>query len=176
MGSQKVENPMVNKARLTNKLAVEAIKPTSGQRYAVEFKDPDHPGFYLRLSYGGSKQFFFRYKRNQRQHKIGLGRYGQVTCADAFEKYNKYRKAVDRGEHPAAEINIRTGGLTVSSLFDDHYEPLYLSKNRDQRTAQVFDLHARTKIGQKLATKVTPDDITAVLTPLEETHYHTAQN
>ncbi len=168
---------MTQEVRLTNDLAVMALKPDDGQRYAIEFKDPDHPGLYLRLSYGGSKQFFFRYKRNQRQHKIGLGKYGQVTCAEAFETYSKHRKAVDRGEHPAAEINTprSPGGMTVARLFDDHYKPRYLSKLRDQRTALLFDLHARAAIGKRPATKVTAEEITDIIAPLEETHYHTAR-
>jgi integrase len=164
--------------RLTNDIAVKALKPDDGQQYAVEYKDPDHPGFYLRLSYGGAKQFFFRYKRNQKQYKIGLGRYGQVSCADAYADYLEKRKAVDRGEHPAAEINTprSPGALTVARLFDEYYKPRYIEKKlRDQRTGELFDLYARDKIGKRPAAKLTPEEVTELLAPLEEAHYHTAR-
>ncbi len=161
--------------RLTNDLVVRSLTPSPGQKYAIEFKDPDHTGFYLRLSYGGSKQFFFRYKRNQKQYKIGLGRYGHVDCAEAFAEYAKLRRAVDRGEHPAEKLNATSSLITVADLFDNHYKPRHLDKKRDKKAAEIFNLHARPAIGKRPAGKVTQSEITDLIAPLEASKYHTAR-
>lgn len=170
---------MARTARLTNDKAVKAIKPEPGQRYAIEYKDPDHSGFYLRLSYGGSKQFFFRYKKKDKQYKIGIGQYGKIDCADAFLKWKDYRDQVDRGEHPALKIiphkKSDPRAITLARLFDDYYKPQYLSKLRDKRTSQMFELHVRDKLGDRVAMSIATGDINDLLEPLEQTHYHTAR-
>lgn len=67
----------------------------------------DGDGLWLRVRKGGSKQWFFIYKRDGRRSEIGLGGYGQGTApvplALAREKAEAIRDKLARGEDPKTD-------------------------------------------------------------------------
>lgn len=67
----------------------------------------DGDGLFLRVRKGGSKQWFFIWKRAGKRSEIGLGGYGQgtapVSLALAREKADAIRDKLARGEDPKAD-------------------------------------------------------------------------
>lgn len=67
----------------------------------------DGDGLFLRVRRGGSRQWFFIYKRNGKRTEIGLGGYGQgtapVSLAIAREKAEAIRDQLARGLDPRGE-------------------------------------------------------------------------
>lgn len=67
----------------------------------------DGDGLFIRVRKGGSRQWFFIYKRNGKRTEIGLGGYGQgtapVSLALARGKAEDIRQALARGEDPRGE-------------------------------------------------------------------------
>jgi len=67
----------------------------------------DGDGLFLRVRSGGSRQWFFIYRRGSTRTEIGLGGYGQgtapVSLALAREKAEAIREKLARGLDPRAE-------------------------------------------------------------------------
>ncbi|MGJ0506159.1 MAG: tyrosine-type recombinase/integrase [Methylocystis sp.] len=67
----------------------------------------DGDGLFLRVRKGGSRQWFFIYRRGTARHELGLGGYGQgtapVSLALAREKAQAIRDTLARGLDPSAE-------------------------------------------------------------------------
>src|SRR5262245_27628352 len=74
----------------------------------------DGDGLFLRVRKGGSRQWFFIYRRGGRRTEIGLGGHGQgtapVSLALAREKAEAVRQMLARGEDP------RPGGRPVPAV------------------------------------------------------------
>ena len=63
----------------------------------------DGGGLYLRVESNGVKGWFFRYKRNNRSRKMGLGPTHAVTLAQARERAAECRSALFEGHDPIDE-------------------------------------------------------------------------
>jgi integrase len=86
------------KRHLTDK-GIAAVKvPTRGQ---LEVFDLGYPGLALRVSLGGAKSFVLFYRHRNKLSRVTLGRWPEVSLADARERWRKTREAVAKGEDPA---------------------------------------------------------------------------
>ncbi len=82
-------------AHLLNKLTALAIKnATKSGLYA------DGGGLCLQVARGGSKTWVFRYARNGREHKLGLGSLNAVTLAEARDNAREARNRLANGIDP----------------------------------------------------------------------------
>ncbi len=173
-------------ANLTNDKAVKALKWSDGDPIQFPVKDKHHPGFYIRVSRGGTKTWFYQYKMRGKLRRLWFGRYPKVTCADAFYKYDQASKQVGSGIDPVglkqAEIEFERlhaarEAFTLSCLFHDHYFPRYAKPNK--RTWRNDLVYFKTKIEPVLGAipsdKVTPDDIERLIRPMEDQGFNTAR-
>lgn len=86
---------------LTDAVIKQLKIPPSGQKdYAGG--NADTKGLALRVSYGGSRAFYFKFRSplDRRPSKIKLGDYPALPLKDAREIGRQYRKLIDRGIDP----------------------------------------------------------------------------
>src|SRR5262245_17976681 len=90
----------MTKRHLTD-AAVQRLKvPSTGQ---TEIFDLGYPGLALRISNGGAKSFILFYRHGGRLNRRTLGRWPQVSLADAREAWRKTREAVAKGAEPRGD-------------------------------------------------------------------------
>ena len=91
----------------------------------------DGDGLFLRVRKGGSRQWFFIWKRDGKRSEIGLGGHGQgtapVSLALAREKAEAIRQKLARGEDPRGEARKPARVVT----FADCMEGLLATKAND---------------------------------------------
>lgn len=125
----------------------------------------DGDGLFLRVRAGGSKQWFFIYKRNGQRTELGLGGYGQgtapVSLLLAREKADVIRERLARGE----DLHCRK---TFSNIMDDVLDVKQASFKNDKHKAQwVMTLTKYAEPLHKLPiADITRDHVVEVLKPI----------
>ena len=125
----------------------------------------DGDGLFLRVRSGGSKQWFFIFKRNGQRTEIGLGGYGQgtapVSLLLAREKAEEIRQRLSRGE----ELHRRK---TFADIMDDVLDVKKASFRNDKHKDQwVMTLTKYAASLHKLPiADITRDDVVEVLKPI----------
>lgn len=186
--SLKVSLMSTNKKRkknLTVDLVVKALKWTEGDPVQFEVKDVAHPGFYIRVSKGGTKQWQYRYTFKGRVRRMTLGHYPGTRCADAFREYKKARKLRKSGIDPLAERDAEQEAkrreterqaLTLSVLFHDHFWPRYaISKRTARNDMHYFKVKIEPVLGRFPADSITPDDVERLIRPIECKGFNTGR-
>ncbi|OBQ96804.1 site-specific integrase [Mesorhizobium sp. AA23] len=83
----------------------------------------DGDGLFLRVRKGGSRQWFFIYKREGKRTELGLGGYGQgtapVSLALAREKAEALRQRLARGEELGMKPNPSPRTITFEHCMDE---------------------------------------------------------
>jgi hypothetical protein len=82
-----MEKASKRKANLTVDRAVRSLKWRDGDPIQFEVKSEGHPGFYIRISKGGTRTWIYRYTYKGQVQRLPLGRFPKIGCADAFILY-----------------------------------------------------------------------------------------
>ncbi|RVJ35938.1 tyrosine-type recombinase/integrase [Sinorhizobium medicae] len=122
----------------------------------------DGDGLYLRVRSGGSKQWFFIYKRDGKRTEIGLGGFGQgtapVSLSLAREKADAIRERLARGEDLAKRY-------TFADLMEDVIKVKAATSRNDKHKAQwrmTLDTYAKP-LHKKPIADITRDDVVETL-------------
>lgn len=125
----------------------------------------DGDGLFIRVRAGGSKQWFFIYKRGGKRTEIGLGGYGQgtapVSLELAREKADAIRDRLARGE----DLQKR---VTFLDLMEDVIEKKEAESKNDKHKAQwrmTLETYAKPLHDMPIAT-ITRDDVVKTLKPI----------
>jgi integrase len=110
----------------TIKMNAQTIKGLPGPArpgQQIEYLDADHPGFGLRIAYGGSRSWFFFYRYQGRTRRLTIGGYPALGLADAREHARNARTDLANGIDPAAKKQELRCAETFGEL-----SALYLEK------------------------------------------------
>ncbi|MGH0246703.1 tyrosine-type recombinase/integrase [Sinorhizobium meliloti] len=125
----------------------------------------DGDGLYLRVRSGGSKQWFFIYKRLGKRTEIGLGGYGQgtapVSLALAREKADAIRERLARGEELAKRH-------TFADIMEDVIKVKVATSRNGKHQDQwrmTLDKYA-APLHKKAIADITRDDVVETLKPI----------
>jgi integrase len=170
--------PTKRTADLTNDLVVKNLRVGPGDPKRFEVKCKGKPGFYLRISSGGTKTWLYRYTLAGNLRRLPLGRYPAVSCSGAFSAYEQARSRVKVGEDvylTDSAVKHRES-LTLSVLFHDHYFPRYAaSKRTAHNDRRYFEGKIEPALGDRPATGIEPVDVEKLLRPIERSTYTTAR-
>ncbi len=108
------------------KSGIDLLACPEGRRDRLFFDD-ELPGFCLRVTGDGAKVWLLQYRRGTKVHRVGLGRYPEVTPHQARKAASKLRGQVIAGEDPAgdrkaareaAKKAAETAAFTLQALID----------------------------------------------------------
>lgn len=134
------------------------------------YKLYDIEGLYLLVT-PVSKRWYVRYTFGGKRHEMRLGRYPLVTLLDAREAAIEVQRNREKGIDPASQ-KINMAKASVS--FGEAFETLFALdiRRRSARTMEErrwrYDHYLKKAIGEKELTKITPQDIRALLLPLHD--------
>lgn len=75
---------------------IRALKPKE-----KPYKQADFDGLYLLIKPNGSKLWRFKYRWHRKEKLLALGKYPEVTLADARQKRDEARSLIATGEDPS---------------------------------------------------------------------------
>jgi integrase len=101
--------------RLTTATVERIRPPKEGQR---DHFDQSHPGLALRISYGGSRTWVFFYRlHGAKLHRMTLGRFPEMSLAEARDAWRIGRKRISEGENPEGQRPVAAD--TFGAIFED---------------------------------------------------------
>ena len=104
--------------------------PRTGQ---TEIFDLGYPGLALRIGNGGAKSFVLFYRHNGGLVRRTLGRWPQVTLANAREAWRRAREALGDGRDPQAKLN----GYLFEHIVEEWLRLDVAARNKELSAYQV---------------------------------------
>ena len=130
-----------------------------------------------------TKVWAFRYMLNGKSRKAGLGAYPAVSLAMARETASLYRKWLSQGIDPIdqrdkqqAEANIVIPTFTTAAakfILTNRHQ--WKNRKHAKQWISTIRTYAKPKIGKKLVSEVSLEDIQAILKPIWNTKTETAK-
>lgn len=190
---------MPKSARLLSDKAVQNLKPAKEQRLPVSYPvGGEAPGLYLQVAPNGGKSWLLRVttarKPNpnksgaflQVRREFGLGRYSDLSLADARDKAKMMRGQVTRGIDPVAERRAADRAalelLARAKTFAECERAALVAKGpsyKSTKTAALwrtcFDTYVNPVLGHRIIGEIGSEQVAAVLEPIWHTKYPTAK-
>ena len=134
---------------------------------AAQYKlwDADLKGFGLKVSPGGAKTYFVRYRvgegRAARGHEYTLGRHGELTAEEARAEAGRVLGRVRLGADPQTDRQKARAELTVAALCDFYLKEGVATKKESTLVADRARIKAHIKplLGKKLISTVSSSDV-----------------
>jgi integrase len=141
-----VEHRLPKDSRPFTERFLASLKPRR-RRYAV--LDPRRKGLLLRVSENGSKAFYFRYMRAEKDMWVAIGPYPEVSLAKAYETHAELTKRALKGEDlkGVPSVGTRSRGaalpapeavLTVGELAQEFIERYIRRERKNPREAEFL--------------------------------------
>ncbi len=147
-------------SRITISL-LKAPPPLPEGRRRLRVHDDACKGFSVEFS-PNRATFRFRYfDVRHRERTLTLGRFGDVTVAQARRRAEELRAAVALGGDPAADRDRVRGIPTLATFLDERPMPHVRDNNRSAATTEAFARRLATALGAKHLDEVSAEDVTA---------------
>lgn len=143
----------------TAKKVQSLIKESKPGRYG------DGNGLYLMIPKAGAAYWMCRYTFAGKRRGMSLGKYSQLSLAEAREQVVETQKAIRSGTDPLVERR-REEQVTISTvqdLFNDWYQDLEKRLKHPNIPKRVFERDIAPTIGSLTLDGVTPMDVRAIV-------------
>jgi len=128
------------KKNLTHASVAALKSPPGGQ---VDYWDTRKPGFGIRVSKGGTKTWLLMYRQHGRKHRLALGRFPDMSVADARTQATSRLGDIVKGADPAQERAQAKSDPTFGELADLYLERHARVKKKPRSVAEdVYMLNA----------------------------------
>jgi integrase len=146
------------KINLTD-IAVRALQPP--EQGQVVYYDASLRGFGVRVSQGGSKTFVLQTGPKKKRVRHVIGRYPNVTLAEARAQAKKLSSELTLHQKPTATQTFKEA-LTI--YLDTHC--LQFSKSHKSEVKRTLNSYFLPSLGAKLLTNIQTEDVTKILDTL----------
>lgn len=151
--------------------AIKALKP---REKTYEIRDDKTTGLFVTVSVTGTRSFVWRGRIDGRPSRKTLGRFGDMTLAQAREAVEDLRRALRRGTVKSAKT--MRGGMTTSEAFALYMEREGNTKGRPQERWAIFENNVEPFLGVKPIALVEHEDLEAVIRTKFDSGAHAAAN
>ena len=127
------------------------------------YKVSDRDGLYVAVSPRGTVSFRYDYRINGRRETLTIGKYGDkgISLAEAREKLNAAKKAVDAGESPAGKKREGKSHARNASRFTDYADLWFKQWDIADSTmalrSATMKKHITPVYGKMLLKEITPN-------------------
>ena len=155
------------KATLDNTFCLTAQCAKGKKR--TDFWDNKITGFVLECHSSGAKTYTFRYQDAYgRQSQRRIGRYGDLSFAQAQKLAKQLRAEVTMGGDPAARKAEKKAVPTYAEIADQHLAFAKTYQKRPGNTEAILRVHLCPKWGKKRLDEITTPDVAKWLGELRE--------
>ncbi len=155
-----------------NRLSARAVATAPPGRYF------DGGGLMLYVKPNGNRSWVFRYSYAGRRRDQGLGRWPDVSLAEAREKALEARRLLADGRDPIHERRTRERAVpTFREAAEDYVKahgPAWKSAKHRRQWKAALDRHADAVLGDLRVDEIRVDDVLRVLRPIWEEKTETA--
>ncbi len=137
----------------------------------IDWRVADRPGLVLitrKSSGAASWYYFFTPNHAKKQSKMLLGKFPDVSLADATQALSELRVRVAKGENPAAHKKAVKASLTFRELTEEFVASGAISARTALTYAWALKADAFPAFGDKPAVAVTSDDIAGVCRTIQD--------
>ena len=142
----------------------------------------DGNGLYMRVDKVGNKSWFLRATIGHRRREMRLGRWPQVSLADARDERDKILHRTKMGENPFAEDANKKeaankAAITVKEFTLEHFERVKerISTEKDQKAwLSSMERYVFARIGNRPIAEIETADVVKVLAPIWTEKAYTA--
>jgi integrase len=132
----------------------------------------DQGGLYLHVSVTGSKSWRYDYRLHGKRETLTIGRYPDITLADARELHAEARRQVAKGASPAKSKQAEKEAAedTFKAIAESWYGALAPHRSESWRisTKRWLTQELYPAIGNKPVRSITPADVLAIMRRIEE--------
>jgi integrase len=152
------------------------IKP-DGTVTSKRYKISDGRGLYLEVAPNGGKWWRFKYRFNNKEKRMSVGVYPEISLAQARDWRDKYRLEISDGIDPLAQkqaekiriIEIETNSFeTISREWFEKFSSTW-TQAYSIRTITRMEQHIFPWIGKTNISKVTAPELLALIRRIENT-------
>lgn len=150
----------------TTKLTDRGLRTLSTDRPQEDIWDELLPGFGVRVTRGGVRTFFVRYRVAGAQRRMTLGRYPVLSLAEARERAREALAAAAAGEDPAvARRDAKRADTTFAALAREVLEAKAATTRASTRRerAQVLERYLLPEWGKRPAGSITRRDVALLI-------------
>lgn len=143
---------------------IESLEPDEKR---LTFTDDKTRGLTLHVYPSGVKSFYLVRKFRGRVERTLLGRFPELSLAEARRKASHFQVQYDAGINPNEARREARGELTLDDFFEVYHEDHCLKKNkRPQAIRANYERYVKRYLGHKQLSKITRDDIRAIMRKL----------
>lgn len=142
----------------------------TGKRYLVS----DERGLYIEIMGSGRKIWRLRYSMNQKDYKISLGAYPEISLGEARKKRDEYRGEIAKGINPAErkkeEKALSEGKYQFETIAREWVKKYSLkwSKGHAELTLTRLEQNIFPYFGKEIIHKITPPQVLDALRFIEK--------
>lgn len=114
----------------TEKTIANLPTPTKEQGISIYYDTGTTDGLSIRITYGGTKTYYFAMRFQGRTVQFKIGRVGDIKLVDARAKAHTYREQATKGEDPSRERKESLKDITLKQFYESVYKPEYSSVHK----------------------------------------------